>query len=464
MDINWSWAGLVALTGIIATTWRQIYSFIHRFVGYFVVRVKFDANAGIAVYTYCAETMKTSPFREKNIVGSYYFLRKERKKHLVGMEALTSSSIIFFKKWRFVILSPATSSARPNGVNVNFYCSGILLRGMWNVDTFIKEAVNYYNKRQSQSGEIISRFTIKKVFGRGGNNQRLSQFVAGPNDGQSYGNLQNNYINDNDPRYGRTRVITTDKSNLEIDSISTRSPFETFVFPQTIMDYIEEAQRWLQSGSWYRSKGIPWTRGWLCVGPAGSGKSSLFRSLAQHLDLPIVVFDLASMSNEEFYQEWGKLQHQSPCMALIEDIDGVFHGRTNILKEQGGGLTFDCFLNCVSGVANSEGIFLAITTNNVDLIDSAIGSLDTSGKEMSSRPGRIDRTIYLGSMEETCRRKFARMILADFNGEEQERAIKEGAGMTPAQFSELCLRKCLKRYWEHSDQENYQIQFAEQGA
>jgi SpoVK/Ycf46/Vps4 family AAA+-type ATPase len=140
-----------------------------------------------------------------------------------------------------------------------------------------------------------------------------------------------------------------------------------------------------------------------------------------------------------------------PCIALIEDIDGVFHGRKNISggnaemsaflrnaemmgrdgqdgqggdgedtisqpKEASGedgegrqqrqmrrpqipmnsGLTFDCLLNVLDGVERLEGVFVIITTNDITKVDPAIGQ--PTGDNGSTRPGRIDRVIELRNM------------------------------------------------------------------
>lgn len=78
-------------------------------------------------------------------------------------------------------------------------------------------------------------------------------------------------------------------------------------------------------------------------------------------------------------------------IALIEDIDGVFHGRQNVLRGesgQGSRLTFDCVLNCLSGVQTADGVFTVITTNHLELVDPALGRPMASGD--ASRPGRLD--------------------------------------------------------------------------
>jgi SpoVK/Ycf46/Vps4 family AAA+-type ATPase len=214
------------------------------------------------------------------------------------------------------------------------------------------------------------------------------------------------------------------------------NPFDWYAFPPYVLEVVEKAKLWHESKHWYKSKHIPWTRGWLMHGTPGTGKSLLLKCVAQYLDLPVFVFDLCSMNNEEFVTFWEQSCEESPCMILFEDFDAVFHGRENI-TEQDQKLSFDCILNCISGINNAEGIFLAVTTNNVEHIDAALGG---EGNGISSRPGRIDDVIELKNMDEACRRIMAGKLVAPhlINSVMQATVDK-----TAAQFIEVCTQHAL---------------------
>ena len=169
----------------------------------------------------------------------------------------------------------------------------------------------------------------------------------------------------------------------------------------------------------------------------------MIRAIAEDLDLPVFIFDLASMFNEELQSEWVKMLSQVPCMAVIEDIDAVFHGRTNVVGKEQQNLTFDCLLNCLDGIQKCDGLFVAITTNQLDQIDRALGCPD---RGLSSRPGRIDRTLHLGPLGFEERIKIASRILFD-RVDLQIRAVDEGDGDTVAQFQERCSRFALNSLW-----------------
>jgi SpoVK/Ycf46/Vps4 family AAA+-type ATPase len=170
------------------------------------------------------------------------------------------------------------------------------------------------------------------------------------------------------------------------------------------------------------------------------------------------------------------MQVNVPCIALIEDIDNVFHGRENVArknqpmpflmprrKDDDGGdappptpLTFDCLLNCLDGVERSDGIFTIITTNDISKIDAALGQPrklpDGTLEFISTRPGRIDKAVELTYMESGDKKRMARRILGEYPEEHAKvlEFIDRYADLqeTPAQFQERCGQIALAKFWK----------------
>jgi SpoVK/Ycf46/Vps4 family AAA+-type ATPase len=195
--------------------------------------------------------------------------------------------------------------------------------------------------------------------------------------------------------------------------------------------------------------------------------------------MPIYVYNLAEMGNHELIKAWTEMQTNTPCIALIEDIDNVFHGRENVVRrgnlfsmmmppekkdgdhnDKGRGplgppLTFDCLLNCLDGVERSDGIFTIVTTNDLTKIDPALGLPrqlpDGATEFISTRPGRIDKAVELSYMEPGDKKRMARKILGAFEKEYLEMLdfIDKFPGLpeTPAQFQERCAQVALKCFW-----------------
>src|SRR5262245_16707596 len=199
--------------------------------------------------------------------------------------------------------------------------------------------------------------------------------------------------------------------------------------------------------------------------------------------MPIYVFNLAAMTNADLIKAWNELQVNVPCIALIEDIDNVFHGRDNVTRQPGllpmllsapkkdesgdknpaangalthGPLTFDCLLNCLDGVERSDGIFTIVTTNDITKIDPALGQPrrlpDGTVEFISTRPGRIDKAVELGFMEAADKKRMARRILGAYEAEYLEMLafIDRYSDLqeTPAQFQERCAQIALKCFWK----------------
>ena len=163
------------------------------------------------------------------------------------------------------------------------------------------------------------------------------------------------------------------------------------------------------------------------------------------MTLPVYSYDLASFSNQEFENEWQRMMNSTPCIALLEDVDAVFDGRENCLGDEGGGLTFDCLLNCIGGIKDANGVLVFITTNRPECLDDALGKQDDD-RGVSTRPGRIDMVVELGVLDETCRRRLAERILADCPDRIDE-FVALGDGDTGAQFVERCSKTALEHYW-----------------
>src|SRR5436309_6418403 len=176
----------------------------------------------------------------------------------------------------------------------------------------------------------------------------------------------------------------------------------------------------------------------MLYGPPGTGKTALARAFAEDLNMHIYVFNLAQMSNHELMKAWTEMQVNVPCIALIEDIDNVFHGRENVARKHGlmsmmwvpkkkddddagrgltTPLTFDCLLNCLDGVERADGVFTIITTNDIAKVDPALGQPrqlpEGTTEVISTRAGRTDRAGYLTHKELSDNKGMASRIPAE---------------------------------------------------
>lgn len=231
-------------------------------------------------------------------------------------------------------------------------------------------------------------------------------------------------------------------TNEEITPISrTEDPFDDLYFEQDIMDLLASIEEWLGRDVWLRDRGLPWRLGIGLHGPGSTGKSSFFLALAKKFGLPLHPFFLSNMTNQDFKTAWQSATAVSPSIILFEDLDTVFNKREPVNPSCA--LSFDTVLNTISGVSASDGVILGVTTNHLECIDEAMG-VPTSNEGQSSRPGRIDRLIYMGAMSEANRWKLANKVLKDWP-DMIPVAVKETQSFTPGQVQEYCVQKALTK-------------------
>jgi ATPase family associated with various cellular activities (AAA) len=490
MDLS-HWLAGGALLGVVTACWTKIKEFCWRILNLFIQQIEIhDDNAQGALIDYLVAHYRRSVTYDK-IYGAANEHTKDGKFGLIPYELLGKRGIIFWNGWLPFLYS---GGPRPNQGNQNnnnntpqerVVCTLTSIRGTLNVEKLLREAcaqrnastwdVDYAHDQRQR------RFFIRHV----------PALPSGSEEGEeAEGSAGLAWY-----QLNRYRLIAHSPDQLGKQLTTRKSPLEDLIFPKRVKTLIQEILMWRNSKEWYRERGIPWKRGWLCYGPPGTGKTALARAFAEELDMPLHVYNLAEMGNFELMKAWAEMQSNVPCVALIEDIDNIFHGRKNVVRsrlgasllfsrkkrkgnnnnnsdDEGGRslgmLSFDCLLNVLDGVERSDGVFTIITTNDVSKVDPALGQPrtlpDGTTEFISTRPGRIDKAIELGYMEAQDKKLMAHRILGEF----EEEYLKMVAFIdrfpdfqeTPAQFQERCAQVALARFWQESQRQQQERQLA----
>lgn len=227
-----------------------------------------------------------------------------------------------------------------------------------------------------------------------------------------------------------------DDQSWETTILRPIRPIETIHFDEKakaelvadLRNYLDPATR-----RFYTERGIPYRRGYLMHGPAGTGKTSLSLALAGLFGLELYLLHVPSVRDD---QDLEKLFTTLPprCFVLLEDIDAVGiknrGGRRRDLdgdddndneggdkddddgdsddedRSRYGGpsrVTLSGLLNVLDGVASQEGRIVLMTSNYAERLDRAL-----------VRPGRIDKMIYLGFISQrSAELMFKRMYARD---------------------------------------------------
>lgn len=163
----------------------------------------------------------------------------------------------------------------------------------------------------------------------------------------------------------------------------------------------------------YRTRSMPYRRGYLFYGPPGTGKSSLSTALAGEFGLDLYEVKIPSVASDaDLEQMFQEIPPQ--CIVLLEDIDAVWTADRNDVSDRedrsgsgsrtpGSNCTLSGLLNVLDGVGSQEGRIVIMTTNKPERLDSAL-----------VRPGRVDMKVHLGSISrKSAEQMFLRMFAPD---------------------------------------------------
>lgn len=226
-------------------------------------------------------------------------------------------------------------------------------------------------------------------------------------------------------------LLTADSKHKMIDCLYITESMKTIR---------NEGHRWMDNRAWFEERYMPWKRGWLFYGRPGCGKTRFAIALAEELDMPVYSFDLASMTNDDFYSLYSNINSRDGSMVLLEDIDSVFNKRVNITNTQNSiGLTFDSLLNTIDGATSVNGIILVITTNNLEALDDAL-----------IRPGRVDQVLEFNGINLEGRQFIADKIFKGLPRDKWEHIIHEyDDHVSGAVYQNACYKLAMELFWSY---------------
>lgn len=257
-----------------------------------------------------------------------------------------------------------------------------------------------------------------------------------------------------------------DDESWETTILRPIRPIETIHFDEnTKAEIIADVKNYLDPATrrFYTERGIPYRRGYLMHGPAGTGKTSLSLAMAGLFRLELYLVHIPSVRGDQSLE---KLFTTLPprCFVLLEDIDAVgIKNRANLRRTEDGDrdddgedgdddddedrsrygspsrVSLSGLLNVLDGVASQEGRIVLMTSNYAEHLDRAL-----------VRPGRIDKMIYLGFISQrSAELMFRRMFAHDTNTTTIKDNTAYSTGKGPIGEDELdklafSFRSCIK--------------------
>lgn len=434
---GWMCFGGIAAITLAISLFTHLRALIRQILSRVVVHISVSGHQADAVLMYASKNFRASRFGPRAYTGWKFHYRPTGRTQLLPLEINAPAGRLYWRGWYPIWIAGGSEAADATSKtnNADEPSSSIIVtfpRGAMDADLLILLATDYYNQ-QTQRYDATGgrRHSIKYVYGSAGMSiaQLSSQRTRPASMPSSGSDVRSCLIH---------RPLGFSFSDVGVDPDACHQAINRLSLSAETRQLIEEVRRWRETQRWHEDRHLPWRRGCLLYGPPGTGKTALARAIAEDLDLPIHVFDLASLRNDELQKAWNQMLEETPCMALIEDVDAVFEGRKNVAVASGPALTFDCLLNVLDGVQKTDGLLTVMTTNHIEKIDPAIAQPGTMG----TRPGRIDRVVHLGMLDEDGRRKIAARILA---GDDRfvDLLCDQGKNDTPAQFQDRCMRLAL---------------------
>lgn len=332
---------------------------------------------------------------------------------------------------------------------VNFTSRSIsYLRGTFDIKPFLQEIVDIYRRNiieEDKEDDIISDFHVTLL--QGSDSKKSGRRGGGEDDSKdiSYtsaldipkgggGGQKDNII----PSLTISCIKHLPGINFIPEDIGEEKKkiVDRIFFSQEAEKLYRRIHTWYKHRNWFRARNIPHRGGALLYGPPGSGKSQTIKEICRKLGLRLYLFDLSTMSNQEFHNYFTDCYQ--PCVIVFEDIDSVFKGRENVVKSEFQ-LTFDCFINHLSGILDNDGKFIIVTTNHPESIDPAL-----------LRSGRLDEKFELAYLCEEGKRFLAEKILKDWD-DEVENLMKDGTQYIAADFENKCIQIAVERFWKDKE-------------
>ena len=181
----------------------------------------------------------------------------------------------------------------------------------------------------------------------------------------------------------------------------------------------------IQHKEMFESMGLNCNGGVILHGPPGTGKTMLGKAVASLSGVQFM-----AVSGPELLSKWvgeseravrelfQRAQEAAPVVLFFDEFDALGRQRDGGDSSAHSNSVVAQLLTLMDGLGSKEDIYLMASTNQIDLVDRAF-----------LRPGRFDRTIYVGPLEKQHYKEFfsneTKDCLCDVSGEQWTSFVKQ---------------------------------------
>lgn len=439
MDIHsFTNLGFLAFLAPIVLFFQQSRNILLKILNVFWKHRKISYQFAYVFYSELCKKSKVIDFDDYELDISWLYINKHNRDYPILLK-LSNFEILLYRYFIPIFVFGDENE----GIKIQY------LKFTFNFEKFLNQTITIrYKELENERMVKPDRFSIYEMKGKSLKMASIEKLSATNEQKSAFNTLSTAALS---KKYYilSPRQIINNKLNktfgISVNEISWNSKQiekDKYIFTKQGKYILSQVDRWIKSEEWYKQRNIAYRRGILLYGKPGQGRSSLVLEIAKKLSVPIYIFDLSTYDNSEFSDALKNMSSES-AIVVFEDLDCIYNGRElNNKDSQYERITFDCFINKLSGINSIKNKFIFITSNHIDKLDVAL-----------IRKGRIDEIIDLQPLDREEKFQVASKILDGQNKEFIDKIVKEGEEkeMSTAEFENLCVEKSLKEYWDKNE-------------